>query len=149
MNMTTSEDTTNVPSTPAAQAEAASKPKKASKPKAKKASVKKSATKAEKKAKGKKKAKDGVPEGPAALKRYAPEYHKDNEKKTAGGNTSVDNDDDVAKKLRGKDLDEVYTFAAKTCELSVAELKKKYGGLNPGMQRMNLGNKIRGVLHAK
>jgi hypothetical protein len=135
-------------------APAAAKPAKAAK-KAK-STVKKAAAKAEKKASKKKakKAKGEVPKGPEALKQYAPDYVHDNENKTAGGNTSVHNGDDVAKKLVGKPLDEVYEIAAKVLvkadpDVTVGKLKKQYAHLNFGMQRMNLGNRMRGVIHAK
>lgn len=140
------ENDTNTSTTTPTEPPKAPKPKKA---KAKTA-VKKSAAKAEKKAKkAKGKKGDASTKGPGALKAYAPNYHKDNDKKTAGGNTSVDNDDDVAKKLRGKDLDEVYAVVAKATEENEKDLRKRYAHLNVGMQRMNLGNKLRGVLHAK
>lgn len=127
-----------------------SKPAKA-KPKAKTA-IKKSATKAEKKGKTAKKSKargDGVPKGPAALKEYAPNYTKDSEHKTASGNVSVHCGDAVAKKFLGKTLDEIYPIVAKAAEENEKDLRKKYAHLNVGMQRMNLGNKLRGVLNAK
>lgn len=89
--------------------------------------------------------------GPAALREYAPEYHKDNEKKTAGGNVSVDSNDEIAIKLRGKSLDEVYKLAGKALapDFTEADLRKKYRHLNVGMQRMNLGNRIRAAANAK
>lgn len=145
----TQEQTPTKVDTPAAKPA----PKKAGKSKPKAKAAAKKAAKPAKKAKAKKG--DKTPEGPAALKRYAPEYHKDNEKKTAGGNTSVDNDDDVAKKLRGKDLDAVYAFVGPVVSKATdgdeneKTLRKKYGHLNVGMQRMNLGNKLRGIYNAK
>lgn len=64
--------------------------------------------------------------------------------KSAGGNTSLDCGDTVAKKLRGKELDDVYKEAARVLGRDMADaLRKRYADLNPGMQRMNLGNKIR------
>lgn len=70
--------------------------------------------------------------------------------KTAGGSNAIDNNDQVALELRSRPLDEVYEFAAnhlKTYGIttSVAELKARYNKLNVGMQRMNLGNLIRGA----
>lgn len=117
---------------------------KASKPKAVKAKAAKKAVKAKGKAKTKVSA-DGV-KGPQVLRKYAPQYHKDNEHKTAGGHTSVDCNDDVASKLRGKDLDAVYAFAARTLKEPEADLRKRYKHLNVGMQRMNLGNRCRAAL---
>lgn len=75
---------------------------------------------------------------PADLTRY---YTHDTV--TASGRKHLDIDDEVAKQLREKTLDQVYAYAAKTCDLTVKELKAKYEHLNPGMQRMNLGNKLR------
>lgn len=112
----------------------APKAKKASKPKAVKAKPAKKASTAK-----------GV-KGPQVLKRYAPQYHRDTEKKTAGGHVSVDCDDDTAIKLRGKDLDAVYTLAAKTLKEDEKALRARYKNLNLGMQRMNLGNRIRAAL---
>jgi len=128
---------------------AAKPPKeKKAKPAAKKAPAKKAAAKkpAKKKAAG-----DGdkAEKGPGVLRQYAPEYHRDNEKKTASGNVSVDCNDDVANKFRGKDLDAVYTAAAKILGEPEADLRKKYKHLNVGMQRMNLGNRVRAIVNAK
>ncbi len=133
---------------PNAPAPSKAKPPKAPKPKKE---AKKSAPK--KAAKASKKAKKGgkEPEGPAVLATYAPNYHKDTEKKTASGNTSIDCDDELAAKLRGKSLDDVYTMAAKVLapDETLASLRAKYKHLNVGMQRMNLGNRMRGILNAK
>lgn len=118
-------------------------------PKAKKAKAKSKAVKS--KAKGKKAGFKNVGTGPGVLKKYAPVYAKKMPEgvKTSGGNKAVDCSDDVAKKLRGATLKDAYEFAAKACEVSVGTLKAKYGKLNIGMQRMNLGNRVRGILNAK
>lgn len=56
--------------------------------------------------------------------------------------------DEVATLLReAGDLDAVYAAGAKFLGCDVASLKSKYGHLNPGQQRMNVGNKMRH--HAK
>lgn len=62
---------------------------------------------------------------------------------SAGGNATMDNGDALAKKLRGAELDDVYAAASKVLGESQAALKAKYAHLNPGMQRMNLGNRMR------
>jgi hypothetical protein len=113
-----------------------------------KAAKKAKAVKA-KKAKPAKAAKTG--DSLSALKEAAPDYKVDKEKRTAGGNASIDSDDEVAKKLRGKPIEDVYAAAAKALapDETVASLKKRYGHLNLGMQRMNLGNRLRGALDAK
>lgn len=69
--------------------------------------------------------------------------------KNASGHTSYDNGDDVATKLRGKTLDEVYAHAAKTLKEPEKDLRAKYKHLNPGMQRMSLGNRLRKIANAK
>lgn len=62
---------------------------------------------------------------------------------TASGNTSLHCGDDLAKRLEGKDLDAVYKLAAKTLDVPERELRSRYAKLNVGMQRMNLGNRMR------
>lgn len=61
----------------------------------------------------------------------------------ASGNTSLDCGDPLAAALRGKSLDDVYKAAAKELREPEADLRKRYAHLNPGMQRMNLGNRMR------
>lgn len=51
--------------------------------------------------------------------------------------------DELALALQGLTLDEVYAIAAPALGSSEEELRTKYGHLNPGMQRMNLGNRMR------
>jgi|ERR1051325_12024347 hypothetical protein len=64
--------------------------------------------------------------------------------KSAGGNSSLDCGDPVAKALRGKELDDVYKQYAKVFGREEAEaMRKRYSKLNTGMQRMNLGNRLR------
>lgn len=76
---------------------------------------------------------------------------------TPSGNVSYDNGDKAAKALRGLTLDQTYRevaktvkddLEAKTIDDAVDILRKKYGKLNPGMQRMNLGNRYRAALRA-
>lgn len=95
-------------------------------------------------AKAKKKAKTTL------IKRVGDKNHKVDlshyaKVKSASGNASLDNGDDVAKKLRGAELDDVYKAASKLLKEPVPALKAKYKHLNPGMQRMNLGNRMRGA----
>jgi len=114
---------------PAAKAPA----KKAAKPKA-------PAKKAAKPAKAKAKAK---PTGDRLVPANLETYVKDNEHKTPAGSTSVHCGDDVAKRLLGKSLDQVYAMAAKALKEDEKALRAKYKHLNAGMQRMNLGNRMR------
>lgn len=74
-----------------------------------------------------------------------------NSQKTASGRASVDNGDIVAKEFRGDDLELMYikasyilTECGRPTEPEV--LKKRYEHLNLGMQRMNIGNQIRGLV---
>lgn len=79
-----------------------------------------------------------------------PEYRaKLRSVKTASGQKSKDNGDPVADLLVGKDLDQVYAVGAEQLEVSIDALREKYGHLNPGQQRMNIGNRIRGMLKRK
>lgn len=54
-----------------------------------------------------------------------------------------DNGDDAAAMLRGLELWEMYTVAAKVLGTSPSALEASYAHLNPGMQRMNVGNRVR------
>lgn len=65
------------------------------------------------------------------------------EVKTASGRVALDNADRVAIELRGLDLSEVYRTVANVLGVTQVSLKDRYGHLNAGMQRMNLGNRLR------
>lgn len=54
--------------------------------------------------------------------------------------------DAVATALDGFTLDETLAVASELTETPVKELQGKYSHLNVGMQRMNLGNRIRGAV---
>lgn len=56
---------------------------------------------------------------------------------------SMDKGDSVAQSLRGLSIEDVYKQAAKITHIGVLDLQSRFGHLNPGMQRMNLGNMIR------
>jgi sRNA-binding protein len=66
--------------------------------------------------------------------------------KSASGNASLDCGDSLAVKLRGLSLDDVYKLASKELREPQTALRAKYAHLNVGMQRMNLGNRIRGAM---
>lgn len=68
---------------------------------------------------------------------------------TASGNKSLDNGDAVALMLRGADLDTVYKIGAKELGVSEQELRTKYAHLNPGQQRMNVGNRVRAAIRKR
>lgn len=74
--------------------------------------------------------------------------------KTASGRKTIDTNDAVATRLRGKTIEECYGIAADFIRRyaagdekppTAADLQERYGHLNAGMQRMNLGNKMRGA----
>lgn len=66
--------------------------------------------------------------------------------KTPCGRRTLDCADSVASSLRGLNLDEVYETTSEWVKIPVVELEIRYSHLNPGMQRMNLGNLIRGAM---
>jgi len=59
---------------------------------------------------------------------------------------SIDKGDRVALLLRSLTLDAVYQTASGATGTSVAGLRQRFERLNPGMQRMNLGNMLRRAL---
>lgn len=69
--------------------------------------------------------------------------------KTPTGRRTIDCADDVASRLRGLPIEQVYAEAAAALETTVEALQIQYSHLNVGMQRMNLGNRIRGAAAAK
>lgn len=81
---------------------------------------------------------------------------------TNSGRPTVDVDDVVAQALRGEDLEVIYPKVAewlkamgrehigrgsKKMEVTEENLRLRYGSLNVGMQRMNLGNILRGAMN--
>lgn len=87
-----------------------------------------------------------TPKGVLALAR-SNEYRATLQKTTtATGNKSLDNGDSVALLLRGADLETVYQIGARELGVTVTELKTKYAHLNPGQQRMNVGNRVRAAV---
>jgi hypothetical protein len=62
--------------------------------------------------------------------------------RTRSGQTDVG--DHVAELLRSANsIEELYSIASEFLDIPIRELKDRYGHLNPGQQRMNLGNKMR------
>lgn len=59
---------------------------------------------------------------------------------------SIDKGDSVAVALRQLTLDGVYAKASSATGISQVGLRDRFAHLNPGMQRMNLGNMIRKAL---
>jgi len=78
------------------------------------------------------------------------QYVQHKVKTGSGKSYAIDNNDDLASELRGMGLEDVYKLAVERLaeqgeEVTVEQLQERYGNLNPGMQRMNLGNRIRGA----
>lgn len=66
--------------------------------------------------------------------------------KTAAGNVSLHNGDRVAKALAGKPIEDAYKAAAEAVGETQVSLRSRYNHLNLGMQRMCLGNLVRGAM---
>lgn len=158
--------------TPAAEAAASdSQPKEEKTMEAKKAKAPKTTSKAKPAKKAAKKAASKpaakrVANGAAATATMrtvdGKEYSYERAGKTASGNVAYDNGDEVAQKLRGKSIDEVYTITAKAmlkkgnlkgdfakCETAdqiEKKLKASLKDANLGRQRMTLGNRLRAAL---
>lgn len=80
---------------------------------------------------------------------------------TVTGRKTIDIDDYVADRLRGMDLEDIYRYVAdvlaelnvefigtgsKKMHCGLMDLQARYSHLNVGMQRMNLGNLLRGTM---
>jgi hypothetical protein len=65
------------------------------------------------------------------------------------GRRLVDSGDHIAALLRGATLDAVYAMVEAESGIPVQELQSRYENLNPGMQRMNLGNRLRALHRAR
>lgn len=79
----------------------------------------------------------------AGICTYDPARYSRHDVRTESGRKAYDIGDKVADRLRGKTLEEAYVIAAKALNESVKELASRYGHLNPGQQRMCLGNRMR------
>jgi hypothetical protein len=78
---------------------------------------------------------------------YLPQYEAYAAKRADGTTKrSIDKGDNVAVLLRNLDLGDVYDTVSSATGTSVADLFHRFGHLNPGMQRMNLGNMMRRAL---
>jgi hypothetical protein len=73
-------------------------------------------------------------------------YTVDKSVRTPSGAYSVSNRDDVAKALNGLDVEQLAKIATRA---GLADRFKKWSHLNPGMQRMNLGNVLRGAVNGE
>jgi len=63
------------------------------------------------------------------------------ETRAASGAKSLSNGDEVALVLGGLPVEAVHAIGSELLDIDTAE---KYGHLNAGMQRMNVGNRLRG-----
>lgn len=89
-----------------------------------------------------------VNDGNGKAKRGALSVDLDKYSKVKGsdGKATLDIGDDTAKVFRDMDINEQYSYASKVLGVTAKELRAKYQHLNPGMQRMNLGNRVRAAL---
>ncbi len=93
----------------------------------------------------KKPTKKNSPEGGEPAGRIAAGYSY--EKTTAAsGRKSCDNGDAIAIDLRGRELADCYRIVSKAIGVPRKELEDKYRHLNPGQQRMCIGNRLRGFI---
>lgn len=79
---------------------------------------------------------------------YDPNKYVRHDERTASGSKVRDIDDPVAEKLRGLELDKMYSVLSKETGETAKSLKEKYGHLNHGMQRMTIGNRLRALARA-
>ena len=77
----------------------------------------------------------------------AKKYHVSDKVRTTSGRKAIDNDDAVARKLRGKSHEEL-AAVAKAEDLG-DRWREWNKSLNPGQCRMALGNAMRAKLRAK
>jgi hypothetical protein len=78
---------------------------------------------------------------------YLPQYEAYATKRVDGTTKrSIDKGDNVAVLLRHLTLGDVYETVSSAANTSVADLRERFSHLNPGMQRMNLGNMFRRAL---
>lgn len=69
---------------------------------------------------------------------------KYNKSRTASGTKSLNNGDEVAVALEGLTLGETQDVA--DAFIGDNDFRTRYSKLNPGMQRMNIGNRLRGAV---
>jgi hypothetical protein len=83
--------------------------------------------------------------------RIRPDWDSLTKVQAASGKRSFDNADTIAVKMRGKTLEEVAEIASVILVeqgegMTAVELLAKYSHLNPGHQRMCIGNKVRAAI---
>lgn len=67
--------------------------------------------------------------------------------RSSSGAKTQHNGDAVATALDGATVDEAVKLVAEACGGTQSEWREKYAHLNVGQQRMNLGNRLRGVMN--
>lgn len=83
--------------------------------------------------------------------RIRPDWSQLTKVQAASGKRSFDNADTIAVKMRGKTLEEVAVIASEILAdegepMTAKALLAKYAHLNPGHQRMCIGNKVRAAI---
>lgn len=81
--------------------------------------------------------------------RIRPDLEKYVKGVSGSGKRTMNCGDQVAKALEGFTLEEVRAVASKMLEVTQKDLTAKYEHLNPGMQIMNLRNRIRGEVNRR
>lgn len=71
---------------------------------------------------------------------------RDKQHKTPGGNPTVSCGDALARYLAGKTVQQVAAIAESAGAGQAESLLAAYAHLNPGQQRMNIGNRIRALV---
>ena len=86
---------------------------------------------------------EAVEEKEVRIKPDLTKYHKG---VSGSGKKTMNCGDGIAEQLDGFTLDEVLAVASKMTDQTQKDLRAKYEHLNPGMQIMNLRNRIRGAV---
>lgn len=86
------------------------------------------------------------PEAEEGAVRIKPDLDKYVNGISGSGKKTKRSDHPVAAALDGFTLDETYSVAAEMTDTPAKDLRSRYSHLNVGMQRMNLGNRIRGAV---
>jgi len=92
-----------------------------------------------------------APAADASGTRIRPNWDSLTKVQAASGKRSFDNADSLAVALRGHTLAEAYVICSKALKAegeptTVKALKARYDHLNPGHQRMCIGNKVRAAM---
>jgi hypothetical protein len=78
--------------------------------------------------------------------KFRDRYTVDKSVRTPSGGYSISNRDEVARALNGLTVEQLAQVAARA---GLADRIKRWAHLNPGMQRMNLGNVLRAATDEK